>query len=265
MPLYTQKGLLRYVSFVYPLTPYTHYIATNILAAQQTGDSSLNLILLPLRTASTDNATSRLPLDAALHADVLVEDEAPDGIHPALVAGQVAVELVGDAADGVEPGPGHGGEVVVLVVETDVVGEPVERAVVGEGLGDGHAVARVALGGRDGLVDVVLGDEVSRERVQAAGKEGREQEVEDRGAGGEAVEEHVDGELDGDVEGVHPGEGDAVDGHGADGVEEDLEGAEEGLAENGVEHEGFESSGEICIEAIDAEGLVVGQMVGLSS
>jgi hypothetical protein len=55
----------------------------------------------------------------------------------------------------------------------------------------------------------------------------------------------------------------AVDEHGADGVEEDLESAEEGFAEERVEDESFESCGEVCIEACDAEGLVVGEMVGL--
>ena len=34
-------------------------------------------------------------------------------------------------------------------------------------------------------------------------------------------------------------EGGTVDEYGADGVEEDLEGAEEGFAEEGVEEEGF--------------------------
>jgi hypothetical protein len=62
---------------------------------------------------------------------------------------------------------------------------------------------------------------------------------------------------------VHPGEGHAVDGHGPEGVEEDLEGAEEGLAEDRVEEDGFEGGGEVGVEAVDAEGLVVGEVVGL--
>lgn len=49
-----------------------------------------------------------------------------------------------------------------------------------------------------------------------------------------------------------------VDHYGTESVEEDLEGAEEGLAEDGVEEEGFEGGGEICVEAIDPEGFVVG-------
>lgn len=56
---------------------------------------------------------------------------------------------------------------------------------------------------------------------------------------------------------MNPGEGDAVDEHRAEGVEEDLEGGEEGFAEDGVEEDGLEGGGEIGVEAVDAEGLVV--------
>ena len=59
------------------------------------------------------------------------------------------------------------------------------------------------------------------------------------------------------------GEGERVDEHGAEGVEEDLEGAEEGFAEDRVEEEGFEGGGEVGIEAVDAKGFVMGEMVGL--
>jgi len=44
----------------------------------------------------------------------------------------------------------------------------------------------------------------------------------------------------------------------ANGVEEDLEGTEEGFAEDGVEEDGFEGGGKVGIEAIDTEGFVVG-------
>lgn len=59
------------------------------------------------------------------------------------------------------------------------------------------------------------------------------------------------------------GEGDAVDEDGANGVEEDLEGAEEGLSEEGVEEYCFEGGGEVGVEGMDAEGFVVGQVVWL--
>lgn len=59
------------------------------------------------------------------------------------------------------------------------------------------------------------------------------------------------------------GEGRAVDEHGTEGVEEDLESAEEGLAEEGVEEESFDGGGEVGIEACYAQGLVMGKVVGL--
>jgi hypothetical protein len=68
----------------------------------------------------------------------------------------------------------------------------------------------------------------------------------------------VEEDLDCNVEEVDPGKGERVDHHGAQGVEEDLEGAEEGFAEDGVEEDGFEGSGEVGVEAVDAEGFVVG-------
>lgn len=57
---------------------------------------------------------------------------------------------------------------------------------------------------------------------------------------------------------MDPGQGQLVDHHGPQGVEEDLEGAEEGFAGDGVEEEGFEGGGEVGVEACDAEGFVVG-------
>lgn len=222
---------------------------------------SLNLRLLPVDEAANKTA-ALLALDTAVEADILVPDEAPDDIGPALVAGQVLVEGAGGIVDGGQTGPRDGREVVVLVVVADVVGKPVERAVVRVCLGDGDLVGGVTLGGSDGVVDVVLGDEVTGQRVQATGQEGREQQVE-QGVRGDVVEKQgVEAKLDGQVQVVDPGEGNAVDGHGTEGVEEDLESAEEGLAENRVEHEGLESGGQIGIKTVDAEGLVVGEVVG---
>lgn len=59
------------------------------------------------------------------------------------------------------------------------------------------------------------------------------------------------------------GEGDFVDEDGTDGVEEDLEGAEECFPEDGVEEYGFEGRGEVCVETVDAEGFVVREVVWL--
>ena len=151
------------------------------------------------------------------------------------MAGQVIVVVVRDAVQRRQASPGHGGEVVVLVVQADVVGEPVEGSVVGEGLGNGDAVVGILLLRCDGLVDVVLCNEVPGERVQTAGEERGEKKVEQRVARRRHVEKgDIEADLDGDVESVDGRQRKAVDGHRADGVEEDLEGAEERLAEDGV-------------------------------
>lgn len=55
----------------------------------------------------------------------------------------------------------------------------------------------------------------------------------------------------------------AVHRHGADGIKEDLESAEECLAEDGVEHNSLQSGGQISVKAIHTEGLVVSEVVWL--
>lgn len=169
--------------------------------------------LLLLR-ALADEAAALLALHAAADADGLVEYEAPEDVGPGGVVGEVGVELAGDVVERVEAGPGDGGEVVVLVVQADVVREEVEGAVVRVRLGDGDAVGRVGLRGRHRRVHVVLGDEVPRERVQAARQEGGEDEVQHGPRAQRGEHDGVEGELHADVDGRHPREGHAVHGHG---------------------------------------------------
>lgn len=71
----------------------------------------------------------------------------------------------------------------------------------------------------------------------------------------------VESELDGDVEGVDPGKGDFVDHHWPQRIEEDLEGAEEGFPGHGVEEPSFERSGQIRVQSIDPQTLVVCKMI----
>lgn len=175
---------------------------------------------------------------------------------------QVRIKFLGNPVQLGQPRPRDGREVVVLVVQADVVGEEVQGTVVAERLGHGDLVPRHPRLRHDLLVDVVLRNEMPGRRVQRAGEEGRQEEVQQRAESKVARQQGdkgvVEGQLDDDVEGVDPGQGDLVDHHGAEGVEEDLEGAEEGLAEDGVEEDGFEGGGEVCVEAVDTEGLVVG-------
>lgn len=57
---------------------------------------------------------------------------------------------------------------------------------------------------------------------------------------------------------MNPGVLDAIDGHGPDGIEEDLEGTKEGLAEDRIEKDSLKGGGQISVKTIDTEGLVVG-------
>lgn len=75
--------------------------------------------------------------------------------------------------------------------------------------------------------------------------------------GGRSDEQDVEEDLNGNINSVDWCERDFIDEHRTKGVEKDLEGAEEGLAEERVEKEGFEGGGEICIEAVDTKGFVV--------
>ncbi len=130
---------------------------------------------------------------------------------------------------------GTAGKSWCSLLQADVVRQEVQGPVVRVGLGDRDPIRGIGLRGRHGRIHVVLGDEVAGERVQAPGQEGGEHEVE-HGLHAERAEDHgVEGELRRDVQGRYPGEGDAVHGHGAESVEEDLKGAEEGFAKDGVE------------------------------
>ena len=95
------------------------------------------------------------------------------------MTGQLVVKFMRNLVDGVQARPRNSRKVVVFVVQPDIVRDPVERAVVGKGLGHGDIVRGIALRGRDGFVDVVLCDEVACDGVEAACEEGGEEEVED--------------------------------------------------------------------------------------
>lgn len=227
----------------------------------------LNLLWRPvshLGDLSAHLASAILPLDAAGHTHVCIQDESPQHIDPAVVSRQRRIKLVRNRTQLRQPRPRHSGEVVVFIVVANIVSEYVQRAVVAICLGDGHAIVRV-LGLRgDGLVDVVLGNEVACGGVQAAGEEGGEEEVEKRlpGIGG-FDEDGVEGELYGEVDEMHPGKGHLEYAHGPDGVEEDLEGAEEGFAKDRIKDNCFERGGEIGVKTIDAQGLVMRKVVRL--
>jgi hypothetical protein len=156
---------------------------------------------------------------------------------------------------------------MMLVMQAHIIRQRVQGPVIRECLRQRHlchsllllrhhpvATARFPFRGAKGIM---LSDEVGGARVQGASEEGAEDEVGEGAGAGMADEEGVEGELGDDVEGVDAGQRQAVDEHGPQGVEEDLEGAEEGFAEDGVQEEGFERGGEVGVEAVDAERFVV--------
>ena len=174
---------------------------------------------------------------------------------------QIIVELVRDSVEGWKTRPGNGREVVVLVVQADVVREEVEGAIVRVRLGQRYLVRRVGGVLVRLLEDVVLGDKVACAGVQRPSEEAAQDQVTQRPTSSKLHESIVESELCDDIEEVNLGEGQVVDEHGSEGVEEDLEGAEEGLASDRVEKDGLKGGGQVGIEAIDAERLVVGQVV----
>lgn len=138
--------------------------------------SVLNLFFLP----GTNFSSAFLALDSAPHADFLVHDKLPDDTNPATVVGQILVEFLGDFVDLPESGPRNSREVVVLIVQPNVVGQEIERSVVGEGLGDRDTlfgVARLLVLKRGTVKDVVLGDKVTSHRMQRSGQETAQDEV----------------------------------------------------------------------------------------
>lgn len=204
--------------------------------------SRLYLVFLPAANLST----AFLSLDPAPHAYFLVPDELPDDAYPATMVGQILVELFRNLVDLPEPGPRNGGEIVVLVMQTDVVCEEVEGSVVRESLGYQDTLLGVTslfAFERGAIEDIVLGDEVTSNRVERSGKETAQDEVSHSLASPRLDQHVIKQKLNNNVQGVNPGEGNLVDHHGPQCVEQDLEGTEESLAGNRVEEEGLERCG----------------------
>jgi hypothetical protein len=182
------------------------------------------------------------------------------------VSGQVLVEFLCNLVDLPESGPRNSREIVVLVVQTNVVGQVVEGSVVRESLGNQNTlfrVARLLVLKRRTVENVVFGDEVASHGVQRSGQETAQNEVSNSLAAPRLDKDVIEQQLNNNVECVDLGHGDLVDHHRSESVEQNLECAEEGLAGDGVEEKCFESGRQVGIKAIDAERFVMGQVVGL--
>ena len=109
----------------------------------------------------------------------------------------------------------------------------------------------------------MLPNEVPRTRMQAPRKERAHEQV-DIGDDPEVLDEDVVREEDdGEIRGVPLGEDLRADEAGAEGVEKDLEGGEEDLAEDVVEADELEVGGEVGVDAVFAEVAVVLHVVAL--
>ena len=109
----------------------------------------------------------------------------------------------------------------------------------------------------------MLGDKVPCTRVQRSREEGAHDEINERLGTEQIHQQSVKRDLRDDVDEVDRRKGHLVDEDRPDGVEENLERAEEGLAEHRVEHDGFDGRGQVGIEAVDAERLVMSEVVRL--
>lgn len=193
-----------------------------------------------------DNTTTLLALHTTPRPNILVEDKSVNNPHPTAVTRKRLVEITGNLMQLVQLRPRDSGEVMVLVMQSNIVGEDVEGTVVRVCFRRRKGIKRVRLfdplsvlqlcqGLCAAVLDlgekVVLCDEVACAGVQGSCQERAHQEVEDGLEGAaELGKDVVEGYLHGYVHEVDVGKGRAVDEHWADGIEEDLEGAEEGLA-----------------------------------
>jgi hypothetical protein len=154
---------------------------------------------------------------------------------------------------------------------THIIGEPVQGAVIAEGL-----LTRL-------LEDVVLGDKVGGAGVEATGEEGAGDEVGEGLPAKGPDDEIVEDALDEEVEGVPGGEALGADEAGPEGVEKDLKGAvralrlclvkakgrcvrEESLASDILEAEQLGARWQVGVDAVFAQELVVlpaGQCAGI--
>ena len=120
-----------------------------------------------------------LPQGARERPHAWVCDVVHDHLGPAGMELEVVVKLGRDLAYLTQPASGHLGEVVMLVVIPHIVHENVERAV----------IAVCLLPWRE---DVVLGDEVPGDGVQAATQKHRREEVRERARARQLHEHQVE-------------------------------------------------------------------------
>lgn len=115
----------------------------------------------------------------------------------------------------------------MFIMQAHIIREIIENPVVGERLRNRRVCQGIFGGGGQGGEDIVLCDEMPRTWMQTAGQETREYKIPQRVERGIAHKDDIEEDL-----GKYIGEVDGCERHfvyedGAEGVEEDLKGAEE--------------------------------------
>jgi len=151
----------------------------------------------------------------------------------------------------------------MFIMQSDIIGQQVQSAIVRESFWDGRVRHRVFRSCGLFPKDVMFGYEVPCAGMETACQEAREDEVVEGVERAGFNKKVVECALAEDVDDVIGGEGYGVYEDGTDGVKEDLEGAEEGFSKERIKKEGFESGWEVGVETINAEGFVVREVVGL--
>lgn len=108
---------------------------------------------------------SFLPLYPAPQAHLLVPNELPNHPCPAFVIRQICIIVLGYFVQHRQTCPGYSWEIMVLVVQTDVVGKQIQRPVIGEGLWNRYEVAGVFCAFWLWVEHVMFGDEMACTRM----------------------------------------------------------------------------------------------------
>lgn len=131
----------------------------------------------------------------------------------------------------------------MFIVQAHIVGQEIERAVVGKSLGDGNQTGGIPCRLGLFLENVVLCDEMAGARVERAREKRAENEVLERIKSCVSYKRNVKDDLNKYIPEVNSREWQLVHHYRPNGIEEDLKSAKKGFSQDRVQKEGFESSG----------------------
>lgn len=191
-----------------------------------------------------------------------VENKLPHHPRPALVMRQIGVKLSGDAVKNWQLRPRHSGKVVMLVMQTHIIGQKIQRPVV-----------RICFGYRNRrpflecprplLENVVLGDKMACTGVQRASEKRAREKVCKGTCTNASDQKQIKEDLHSQIEDMQVGQGYPIDHHGANSIEQDLESAKERLPQHRVQENCLERGRKVGINAIYTEGFMMGEVIWL--